>query len=86
MLPPRIHASPPRLVAGIKAATRSIHLASGHMRSREVAEALVATCLAAAGVRDRYYAYRWDFTYAASFEPNFESMGKAGKDEESSPR
>ncbi len=56
------------------------------MRSREVAEALVATCLAAAGVRDRYYAYRWDFTYAASFEPNFESMGKAGKDEESSPR
>jgi phosphatidylserine/phosphatidylglycerophosphate/cardiolipin synthase-like enzyme len=30
------------LVAGIAAATRSIHIASGHLRSREVAEALIA--------------------------------------------
>ena len=108
------------LVAGIKAATRPIHLASGHVRSREIAESLVAkhaaapnvdiriyldgqeyiakgkqdiqvakmqTCLAAVDIRYAYYAYRWDFTYAASFEANFESFWKTGKDEDKlSPR
>jgi phosphatidylserine/phosphatidylglycerophosphate/cardiolipin synthase-like enzyme len=118
------------LVAGINGATRSIHIASGHLRSREVAEALIArkkanpaldvrvyldgqeyiseythqaqlakvqTCLAAAGdsaakkrscldndflfgyqvgtegidVRYKYYAYRWDFTYAPQMHHKF---------------
>jgi phosphatidylserine/phosphatidylglycerophosphate/cardiolipin synthase-like enzyme len=118
------------LVAGINSATRSIHIASGHLRSREVAEALIAkkqaspaldirvyldgqeyiakgthdiqlakvqTCLAAAGaveskkrscldndflfgyqvgdagidVRYKYYAYRWDFTYAPQMHHKF---------------
>jgi phosphatidylserine/phosphatidylglycerophosphate/cardiolipin synthase-like enzyme len=118
------------LVAGINAATKSIHIASGHMRSREVAEALLAkkhanptldvrvylddqeyiakethdgqlaklqTCLAAAGdsdakkrdcsdndflfgyqlgsegidVRYKFYAYRWDFTYAPQMHHKF---------------
>jgi phosphatidylserine/phosphatidylglycerophosphate/cardiolipin synthase-like enzyme len=118
------------LVEGIKSATKSIHIASGHFRQREVAEALVAkkksmpaldvrvyldgqeyiakgtqeiqlekvkTCLAAAGdspakqrdctdndflfgfqideggvdVRYKYYAYRWDFTYAPQMHHKF---------------
>ena len=124
------------LVEGIKNATKSIHLASGHMRSREVAEALVAkhkaspdvdirlyldgqeyiakgtqdlqvakveTCLAAAGdsaakrractdndflfgfqiaesgidVRYKYYAYRWDFTYAPQMHHKFMAIDGA---------
>jgi phosphatidylserine/phosphatidylglycerophosphate/cardiolipin synthase-like enzyme len=118
------------LVAGINAATQSIHIASGHLRQREVAEALiakkkanpaldvrvyldgqeyissythqdqlakVAACLAAAGesaakkrncldndflfgyqvgaagidVRYKYYAYRWNFTYAPQMHHKF---------------
>ncbi len=43
------------LVAGIKAATTSIHVASGHMRSREVAEALVAKHAAAPNIDIRIY-------------------------------
>jgi phosphatidylserine/phosphatidylglycerophosphate/cardiolipin synthase-like enzyme len=111
------------MIAGINSATRSIHIATGHMRSRPIAEALIAkkqaspdleikvyldaqeyisksgddaqkrdlvTCLTAAGdseakkrncmdkgflfgyelgkagidVRYKYYAYRWDHSYA----------------------
>lgn len=118
------------LVAGINGATKSIHLASCHLRMRPVAEALIAkkkanptldirvyldgqeyiakgthdiqvqkvnTCLAAAGdnakkkadcldsdflfsyqmgdagidVRFKYYAYRWDFTYAPQMHHKF---------------
>jgi hypothetical protein len=43
------------LVEGIKAAKKSIHLASGHMRSREVAEALVAKHKAEPNVDIRIY-------------------------------
>jgi len=118
------------LVEGIKSATTSIHIASGHFRQREVAEALIAkkkempkldvrvyldgqeyiakgtqdiqlekvkACLAAAGdsakkkedctnndflfgfqieesgidVRYKYYAYRWDFSYAPQMHHKF---------------
>jgi phosphatidylserine/phosphatidylglycerophosphate/cardiolipin synthase-like enzyme len=43
------------LVAGIQSATRSIHIASGHMRSREVAEALIAKKAATPGLDVRVY-------------------------------
>jgi len=118
------------LVEGINGATKSIHIASGHLRARAVAEALVArkravpsldvrvyldgqeyiakgtqeiqvakvkACLAVAGdsvgkqrectdkdflfgfqideggidVRYKYYAYRWDFTYAPQMHHKF---------------
>lgn len=43
------------LVAGIQSATTSIHIASGHLRSREVAEALVAKKAAAPALDVRVY-------------------------------
>jgi len=43
------------LVAGINSATHSIHIASGHMRSREVAEALIAKKKANPGLDVRVY-------------------------------
>jgi len=43
------------LVAGINSATRSIHIASGHLRSREVAEALIAKKHASPALDIRVY-------------------------------
>lgn len=43
------------LVAGINAATRSIHIASGHLRSRAVAEALIAKKAATPALDVRVY-------------------------------
>lgn len=43
------------LVAGIQSATRSIHIASGHLRSREVAEALIAKKQASPALDVRVY-------------------------------
>jgi phosphatidylserine/phosphatidylglycerophosphate/cardiolipin synthase-like enzyme len=43
------------LVAGINGATRSIHIASGHLRSREVAEALIAKKQAVPALDVRVY-------------------------------
>ena len=43
------------LVAGINGATRSIHIASGHLRSREVAEALIAKKHASPALDVRVY-------------------------------
>ncbi len=122
------------LIDGIKSATRSIHIASGHLRSRPIAEALIAraqdgldirvyldgqeyisasahreqelrraTCLANAGAREpkirrcnnkgflfgyqlgnsnidvryKYYAYRWDNSYAPQMHNKFMTVDRS---------
>ncbi len=54
------------IVAAINAAKKSIHIASGHLRSRPVAEALMAKAKAAPGVEIKIYLDAQEYISAAS--------------------